>query len=61
MTGNSADLERLLRWETAGATWELVSVHEGTAIVSMCRCDGGEELERMRSDEADLIAYVTAR
>ncbi len=56
---SSTDLDRLLRWETAGATWELVSVHDGVATVRMCRCDGGEEVEQMRSSEAALIDYVT--
>ena len=55
----SADLERLLRWETAGATWELLSTYDGVATVSMRRCDGGEEMEQLRSGEADLLAYVT--
>ena len=56
----SADLARLLRWENAGATWQLLTVHEGVATVSMCRCDGGEEMERLRSAAPDLVAYVSA-
>ena len=57
---HSADYERLVRWETNGATWQLISVYEGVATVSLRRCDGGEELEKLRSAEPDLVAYVTA-
>ena len=59
LSASSTDLERLLRWESAGATWELLSLYDGIATVSMRRCDGGEEMERLRSGAADLIAYVT--
>ena len=54
------DLDRLLRWEVAGGTWQLAGRSATTATVALCRCDGGEEVERFVSTEPDLLAYVDA-
>jgi hypothetical protein len=59
----TSDLDVLLRWETAGGTWRLDDRRGDpatTVTVTLCRCDGGEELERIVSDAPDLIAYVEA-
>jgi len=53
-------LARLLRWELSGATWQLQSLRDGTAVVALCRCDGGEQVDTLTSAEADLVAYVLA-
>lgn len=58
MTGEA--LNQLLRWELSGATWQLERVREGTAVVALCRCDGGEEVDRLISDDPDFVAYVLA-
>lgn len=54
------DLDRLLRWEVAGGTWHLAGRSDTTATISLCRCDGGEEVERIVSDDPGLLAYLDA-
>lgn len=56
----SADLARLRRWEDAGGGW-IVARHPDAVIVSLCRCDGGEEADRFVTDAIDLRAYVAGR
>ena len=51
----------LLRWEEHGALWRVVA-HTGTAVtVSMCTCDGGTEVDRLTSDDPELVAFVDER
>ncbi|MBC7278790.1 hypothetical protein [Nocardioides sp.] len=54
----SDDLERLLRWEAAGATWELIWPRAGEVTIVLCTCDSGEEVDRYTSAAADLLRYV---
>jgi hypothetical protein len=51
----------LRRWEAAGGTWEVVSRSSGGLTVSLCTCTGGEEVDRLVSSSADLLAYVGGR
>jgi hypothetical protein len=55
------DLDRLLRWEEAGGTWQVLARRRGSVTVAMCRCDGGEEVDRFVSDDADLLAHLGDR
>ncbi len=57
---SSADLDRLLRWETAGGTWVLAGERADSVTIALCRCDGGEEVERMTSADPAVRAYVDA-
>jgi hypothetical protein len=57
----SPDLESLRRWESAGGAWYVMSRGDARATISLCRCDGGEEVERLVSSEPDLLEYVAAR
>jgi hypothetical protein len=52
---------RLDRWETAGGTWRLLSLTPVSATVALCRCDGGEEVERLVSADPELLAYLGTR
>ena len=55
----SYDLQRLLRWQDSGATWRVLAHRGGTMTISLCRCDDeGEEVDRLVSDEPDLINYA---
>lgn len=54
----SPDLVRLLRWEQAGATWQVVSLRPDAVTLSLQRCDGGEEVERLVSTSPDLVEHV---
>lgn len=43
------------RWETSGGTWRVASVLEDSALVELCRCDGGEIVDRLTlRDERDI-------
>jgi hypothetical protein len=54
----SDDLERLLRWEAAGATWEPIWPRAGEVTVVLRTCDSGEEVDRYTSRATDLLDYV---
>lgn len=55
----SADLAALLRWEATGGTWEVSRLRAGWAEVVLLSCDAGQEMGRIPSSAADLVAYVT--
>ncbi|MGH1562394.1 hypothetical protein [Mumia sp. DW29H23] len=55
------DLETLVRWEDAGGTWRVVGRGPSSATVSLCRCDGGEQVDRLASSDDRLLAYVAGR
>jgi len=48
----------LRRWEDFGAVWEVVHRTAQQAVVSLRRCDGGEEVSRLVSDDPRLLAYL---
>ena len=60
MTDASA-LDVLLRWERAGGTWEVLGSSADSVTVALCRCDGGEEVDRIESADTELAAYVRGR
>jgi hypothetical protein len=51
----------LRRWEEFGGVWRVVLRDTSQVTVSLCRCDGGEEVERLTSDDPALLAYLDAR
>lgn len=52
-------LEQLRRWEDSGGTWTVLRRTDERAVVALLRCDGGEIVDRLESDDAALLAYVT--
>jgi hypothetical protein len=54
-------LEVLRRWEISGGHWRVLSRSSGRLVVSLVRCDGGEEAHRLASEDADLAAYIGGR
>ena len=54
-------LATLRRWEAAGGAWYVVGSAVGQVTISLRRCDGGEEVERLVSRDQDLLEYVEAR
>lgn len=54
-------LALLRRWEHSGATWELLARTPSHVTLSLRRCDGGEEAQRLTSGDARLRAYVDSR
>ena len=51
----------LQRWEQFGGTWRVVSAPGAPIVVSMARCDGGEEVDRLTSDDPALVAWLAGR
>jgi hypothetical protein len=52
---------RLERWQTFGATWRVIARTAGSVTISLSRCDGGEEVERLTSDDPELLAWLGER
>lgn len=52
---------RLRRWEDFGGSWQVVARTRTHVAISLRRCDGGEEVDRLTSDDAELLAYVDDR
>jgi len=54
-------IEVLERWQRFGATWRVVSRAEGWVTLSLCRCDGGEEVQRLTSTNPELLKWLADR
>jgi len=57
----SEDLQRLLRWHEAGGTWRVDARSSSSVTVSLCRCDGGEEVDWFSSSDRDFLDYLVDR
>jgi hypothetical protein len=55
------DLDRLRRWEDAGGTWRVAARPPGTVTLALCRCDGGEEVDRLTSADPAVLDHVGVR
>ena len=53
-------IERLTRWLDHGGTCRLEQRRADRADVVLCRCDGGEEVERFSTADPALMAWVRA-
>ncbi|GAB6897724.1 hypothetical protein [Kineosporia succinea] len=51
----------LHHWEGAGGTWQVVGRTAQSVTVALCRCDGGEEVERVTSHDALDMATLAGR
>lgn len=56
-----SELDRLLRWEGSGGTWRVLGRRTASLTIALCRCDGGEEVDRFSTAEPAVIAYVGER
>jgi predicted ArsR family transcriptional regulator len=51
----------LTRWELFGGAWRVIE-HDGAQVtISLCRCDGGEEQQRLTSTDSALIGWLGDR
>ena len=53
-------VEMLERWEDHGAEWRVVQLSDELAVVDLCTCYG-EPVERIESDDAELLRYLRQR
>ncbi len=51
----------LVRWQDAGAVWEVVSRSGDSVTVALLRGDGGEEVDRFTSDDPRLSEFIGDR
>jgi hypothetical protein len=56
-----SQVETLRRLGAVRGDWEVVSRTPSGLTISLLSCSGGEEVERLTSDDPDLRAYVGAR
>ena len=50
----------LTRWEDHGAQWRVVALSGDRVEIDLCTCYG-EPVERLVSDDPELIEFVAAR
>jgi hypothetical protein len=50
----------LERWEAHGASWRLLELRDGRAVVELCTCYG-EPVDRVDSDDPELLQLVRRR
>ena len=51
----------LRRWSDSGAVWRVLSRRGGTLVIGLYRCDGGEEVDRITSNDPRLGVFVAGR
>lgn len=54
----SPDLAAVVRWEQSGGEVEILDWGP-PVVVSLCTCDGGQEMQRIVSSAADLVAHLS--
>ena len=59
MTRRRTTIAELQDWEASGALWKPVEVDHDHAVVDLCTCSG-ERMERVQTDEPEVIAFVRA-
>ena len=50
-------IDVLTRWEDHGAVWRAVHVSDTRAVVDLCTCTG-EPVDRLESDDPELISFL---
>lgn len=60
-TVNDDPVEILQRWESAGGVWRVIGRGGGHLTVGLFRCDGGEQVDEVRSADETLLAFVGDR
>ena len=48
----------LVRWQEAGAIWDVVARTAQGVTIALLRCDGGEEVDRFTSGDERLLEFV---
>lgn len=53
-------IDVLRRWESAGAVWRVAASTASSVTISLCTCDGGEEVSRFHSTDPALVDFVAS-
>ena len=59
--GSGSPLDILLRWEESCGVWQVMSETTSSVTISLLTCTGDEEVDRLVSDDLDLLAFVGIR
>jgi hypothetical protein len=54
-------VETLRRWEDFGGVWTVAYRSGSKVSLSLCRCDAGEEVERLSYDDPALVEWLDAQ
>lgn len=58
---DSDPVAMLTRWEVFGGAWRVIARTGERVTISMCRCDSGEEQQRLTSSDPALSAWLGDR
>jgi hypothetical protein len=61
VTADAGGIEDLLRWEAAGGTWTLELDGPDGVVLALLRCDGGERVGTLVSDDPRVREHVRLR
>jgi len=61
LSATATPLDLITRWELFGGAWRVIARTGDQVTISLCRCDGGEEQQRLTSDEPALTAWLGDR
>ncbi|MGZ4665149.1 MAG: hypothetical protein ACXV5Q_08955 [Frankiaceae bacterium] len=54
-------VEALRRWESFGAIWRVVRRGPASVEIALLTCSGGEEVDRLTTDDPEALRYVGDR
>lgn len=54
-------IDILVRWSDAGGHWRVLARTPSSVTVSLRRCDGGEEADRLTSADPALLTWIGDR
>jgi hypothetical protein len=54
-------VEVLRRWKESGGIWRVLARHQPGLVIALITCTGDEEMGRLASGNAELVAYVGSR
>jgi hypothetical protein len=54
-------VEVLRRWEDAGGLWRVLDRRGESLTIGLFRCDGGEQVDELRSSSEYLLDFVGER
>lgn len=51
----------LRRWTDSGGIWRVIARRPGAVTIALLPCTGGEEVDRLVSDDPGLLRYLGDR
>jgi hypothetical protein len=58
---SEAPVETIRRWEAFGGSWVVIDRTGNQVTVSLRRCDGGEEQQRLTTSDEELLHWLDGR